>query len=1110
LKYQNFVGPTYSLQSLNYDCERTINLYPEKNEIGTGKEQEVAMLCSTPGLTLLHSLPRSPIRGIHYTANGYIYVVAGNGLYNLTTTDGISYTHTLLGYLQTSTGPVSIADGVPNMYLGIANTGLINQVVIVDGSTAGLCFEEGTIKIYQIGPSSLTIAAGSFVSGYEYTILTVGTTNFTTIGAANNNIGTSFVATGVGTGTGTATYYTASGYAGSAFVTFQDGYFFFSQPQTISGFYAADPLNISDLDVFNVNLGSDQVSRVISDHGILWAFGNRSLSVWQNTGGSSTSNTFQQIPGAEAEGGCNAPYSIAQVAGQLIWTTNDDRGYGAVFVALGYRGVRISNHAVEQWLQSFEDISGATAWTYQEGGHSFYCLNVPGSTTTWCYDTVAQMWSERAYFSSGSYSRDLVSCHANATISGIGSIHLVGDYQSGNIYKLDGGNYTHNGVPIRRMRTAPHVSGSYNRVFYSALQVDLEAGVGLGGAGYQVLDGYSNAVTTTTATNTYLAGNGPTYTLTGNDGLPALPTGTVTVTGNSSNWSNSYTVNTATGVVTINSAALPVTYANFGTGNGTQTTFSIPNFYSESVASYSISVTDWRGTFTPAIYPAYHENLCQSSYDFNYAGIWTLTGVNAVPSSWAPVIVTVATTANSPSSYSPNNLTVSNPAYAYGATGLTCATSGNAATANITGTGTITSGSITYSGFSGGAFTGTLNIGGLFGTYWGALPITLSISHDGGGNQQITNLGNPLGSASVVSIFISVASLSTLTVTLTLSSTFIQSNITLYDIVCLNYSVATGINTIYAPDGSNTGTFLTEDSSLALHQISTTYPLNSPGFKVFSVYALAGDANRYLQLGMGDQAEYGVYSNTVVYNISSGSIVSGSGGTITPIGNGIYRCSIYNYEGVGYSPTGNSSTGIATISLLNSASSSVPSYSGNGKSMIGIWGAQIETVSASPYLPTPYLSTAGGTSIDYCLLYPQTGSVSFNNAPFAAVTQNTTTGIPVSYISIPAATISATVTVNSPQSKPTEYQASFQYQENVPNYVNIGTDPHISLSYSDDGGHTFSSEKSVSIGKIGDRYRRAIWRRLGQSRDRVFRVTCSDPVKLTLLGARIDAVVGNK
>jgi hypothetical protein len=49
-----------------------------------------------------------------------------------------------------------------------------------------------------------TVTAGSFVVGKIYRIASVGTTNFTLIGAVNNTVGTHFIATGVGTGTGTA------------------------------------------------------------------------------------------------------------------------------------------------------------------------------------------------------------------------------------------------------------------------------------------------------------------------------------------------------------------------------------------------------------------------------------------------------------------------------------------------------------------------------------------------------------------------------------------------------------------------------------------------------------------------------------------------------------------------------------------------------------------------------------------------------------------------------------------------------------------------------------------------------------------------------------------
>ena len=46
--------------------------------------------------------------------------------------------------------------------------------------------------------------AGSLIVGMRYVITSVGTTNFTSIGAASNTIGVSFIASGAGSGTGTA------------------------------------------------------------------------------------------------------------------------------------------------------------------------------------------------------------------------------------------------------------------------------------------------------------------------------------------------------------------------------------------------------------------------------------------------------------------------------------------------------------------------------------------------------------------------------------------------------------------------------------------------------------------------------------------------------------------------------------------------------------------------------------------------------------------------------------------------------------------------------------------------------------------------------------------
>jgi hypothetical protein len=66
-----------------------------------------------------------------------------------------------------------------------------------------------------------------------------------------------------------------------------------------------------------------------------------------------------------------------------------------------------------------------------------------------------------------------------------------------------------------------------------------------------------------------------------------------------------------------------------------------------------------------------------------------------------------------------------------------------------------------------------------------------------------------------------------------------------------------------------------------------------------------------------------------------------------------------------------------------------------------------------------------------------------------------------------------------------------------------GSDPVVWMSFSDDGGRTWSYDKTASIGVIGAYRMRAIWRRNGYARERVFRLQISDPVSTTLLAANI-------
>ena len=87
---------------------------------------------------------------------------------------------------------------------GISTAGTITSI---SSSTTTVTVNHNAITYTngQIVTISATANATALTSGATCTILTVGSTDFTLIGAASNTVGVSFTATGSGTGTGTVT-----------------------------------------------------------------------------------------------------------------------------------------------------------------------------------------------------------------------------------------------------------------------------------------------------------------------------------------------------------------------------------------------------------------------------------------------------------------------------------------------------------------------------------------------------------------------------------------------------------------------------------------------------------------------------------------------------------------------------------------------------------------------------------------------------------------------------------------------------------------------------------------------------------------------------------------
>ena len=72
-----------------------------------------------------------------------------------------------------------------------------------------------------------------------------------------------------------------------------------------------------------------------------------------------------------------------------------------------------------------------------------------------------------------------------------------------------------------------------------------------------------------------------------------------------------------------------------------------------------------------------------------------------------------------------------------------------------------------------------------------------------------------------------------------------------------------------------------------------------------------------------------------------------------------------------------------------------------------------------------------------------------------------------------------------------------------------GSAPVAMMRHSDDGGHTWSSSRQATMGRVGEYRARCKWERNGYGRVRCWEVSWSDPVDAKILGATVTVTKGN-
>jgi hypothetical protein len=359
-----------------------------------------------------------------------------------------------------------IMDSVPGLNL-FASLGAPVRGIL---QAADRLFVAAGSILYEVFASGASTFRGTLATSTGVVSMAYGTTQLVIVDGSNGYVLT--------LSSGLFQQISSSGFYGSNRVRFLDNYFLFVHPGT-QQFYISAINNATSEDPLDFASAESQPDNLVTlevDHSEIWLFGGQTTEVWFDSGAADF--PFQRNRGASIEIGCQAAHSVQKLDNSVFWIGQDINGSGVVFRSQGFQAQRISTQAVEQAIQASTDLSSAVAYSYQDRGLSFYCINAPGLTSTWCYEVSSGSWHERCDLdSSGNFAQSRVQNYAFCF-----GQRIVGG-SDGNLYTLSHTTYTNYLDPLVRLRITPHDAMPGRLLqFFSAFYLDCttgEAGQGI-------------------------------------------------------------------------------------------------------------------------------------------------------------------------------------------------------------------------------------------------------------------------------------------------------------------------------------------------------------------------------------------------------------------------------------------------------------------------------------------------------------------------------------------------------------------------------------------------------------------------------------------------------
>lgn len=412
---------SYSARSGASDAERTINMYLELVQSGSGKSR--ATLYGTPGLapfisTIDHTtplvLPGGPCIGIYSTFfndSDHVVAVSGSNLYEITEDGNYLFKFALsvgsdriISFADNGRGTISIATGAA-LYMFDVTTGV-------------------TILINTVNGAPIVASSTVFIDGYFFALV-----------AHDNKVFASDV---------------------------------------------DDPYTWVDLNYIIKDGASGQLVAIASDHLQLWVMSRLNGEIYYDAGKPPPGFPFSRIQGGFIQYGLASHVAMINMQDGLFWLGRTTGGQYVAYRNSGYSAIRISDHATESAWNDYGDVGTVYSSYYLQDGHEFFRLDFPtvdgGLGHTWVYDTATQVWHERLYWNS-----PMGQWEANPArfICFAWNMYIAADYRNGNIYIQSLDTLTDNGANIRRVRVGSPLARTMNWNQFHEFQLDMQMGIGV-------------------------------------------------------------------------------------------------------------------------------------------------------------------------------------------------------------------------------------------------------------------------------------------------------------------------------------------------------------------------------------------------------------------------------------------------------------------------------------------------------------------------------------------------------------------------------------------------------------------------------------------------------